>query len=154
MDDLKKRFNQKWVLNKETGCWDWTASCAGQGNYGQIKIPGTRKQDYAHRVSYRINIGEIPEGKYVLHRCDNPKCVNPNHLFLGSAKDNAQDMKSKNRHLPGEKNSMSVLTTKDVVAIRAMVDAGISQDSIANRFCDSQMTISRIKRRLLWSHVP
>ncbi len=153
MDVLKKRFDQKWSLNKETGCWDWTASCAGKG-YGQIKIPGTRKQDYAHRVSYRINIGEIPEGKYVLHRCDNPKCVNPAHLFLGNAKDNAQDMRDKGRHLPGEANTEAVLTAKDVIAIRAMLDTGMSQSRIAEMFGISQITVSRIKRRLRWAHVP
>lgn len=153
MDVLKKRFDQKWLLNKETGCWDWTASCAGKG-YGQIKIPGTRKQDYAHRVSYRINIGEIPEGKYVLHRCDNPKCVNPAHLFLGNAKDNAQDMRDKGRHLPGESNTEAVLTAKDVVAIRAVLDTGMPQSRIAKMFGISQITVSRIKRRLRWAHVP
>lgn len=152
MELVKKRFNEKWSVNRATGCWEWMASCAGKG-YGQMKIPGTRRQDYAHRISYRIHVGEIPKGKSVLHRCDNPKCVNPAHLFLGTAKDNAQDMKKKGRHLPGEANSGAILSEKDVRAIRALIATGIAQHQIAAMFGIAQITVSRIKRNLRWAHV-
>ena len=122
--------------------------------YGFIKIPSTRKQIYAHRLSYLMHRGEIPEGSYVLHRCDNPACVNPEHLFLGNAKDNAQDMASKDRHLRGERNTKAVLTAPDVVKIKKLLAIGdFSQKQIGKMFGVAQITISRINQGLLWKHI-
>lgn len=151
-EEWVRRFNSKWILN-ESGCWIWTATKLPRG-YGIIKIPKSRKYEYAHRLSYRIHKGEIAEGAYILHRCDNPSCVNPEHLFLGDAKANAIDMKSKNRHLCGEKNTESVLVEPDVVKIKAMLATGkFSQKEIAEVFGVAQITISRIHRGLRWGHI-
>ena len=152
MDDFEKRFRAKYVVDNESGCWVWTASLAGRG-YGQIKIPGTRKQDYAHRVAYRLFVGQIPDGLNVLHRCDNPRCVNPQHLFTGTKGDNSQDMKSKGRHLYGERNTEHVLFETDVRAIKALLAAGLPQKYIAEKFGVHQMTISRINQKKRWAHV-
>jgi DNA-binding CsgD family transcriptional regulator len=152
-DELRSRFNAKWSRNRDSGCWEWTASLAGVG-YGQLKLPLTRKQIYAHRLSYLMHLGEIPEGQYVLHRCDNPKCVNPEHLWLGTQKDNLQDMKRKDRHLRGERNSSAVLTPSEVRSIRLLCSAGdLSQQRIAKMFGIQQMQVSRIHRRERWAHI-
>src|SRR5574337_1068197 len=126
-----KRFNAKWKLDTENGCWIWQGAKLPKG-YGIIKIPKARRQEYAHRLSWVIARGAIPDGKYVLHRCDTPSCVNPEHLFLGDAKANSQDMKCKGRHLYGENNSKAVLVSPDVEKIKAMLATGkFSQPAIA-----------------------
>ena len=80
-------------VNKGDECWEWTASLSHNG-YGQIIkcIDGKKKHLIAHRVSWEIHFGPIPEGMKVLHRCDNRRCINPGHLFLGSCQDNTDDM--------------------------------------------------------------
>ena len=146
------RFNAKHAPD-ENGCWVWFGARLPKG-YGIIKIPLTRRQEYAHRLSWLIHRGEIPVGEYVLHRCDNPRCVNPSHLFLGDAKANQQDMKTKGRHLYGERNVMAVLTAPDVRKIKALIGTGgFSQEDIASMFGVAQVTISRIARGLRWAHI-
>ena len=88
-----KRFFDK--VNKTDSCWIWTAGLRGKTGYGVFKSNG--KVIDSHRVSYTIHKGEIPENMYVCHTCDNRKCVNPEHLFLGSAKNNWQDGFDKGR---------------------------------------------------------
>ena len=81
----------------ESGCWIWMLYCAKKG-YGSASLPSVKNVIGAHRVSYFIFKGDIPDGMYVLHRCDVPSCCNPSHLWLGSNKDNMQDKCSKGRH--------------------------------------------------------
>lgn len=147
-----ERFNAKWVEDKATGCWEWTGGKASKG-YGEIKIPGTRRQIPAHRLSYHIHRGAIPRGKCVLHRCDNPSCVNPEHLFIGTKLDNALDMVSKMRHLYGERQGAHKLTEKEVITIHEMMKLGVKQKAIAQQFGVCEMQISRIKRGLRWKHI-
>lgn len=89
-----ERFNEKYIVNEENGCWEWTARL-DQSGYGLLCYDGGMKG--AHRFSYKTYVGEIPEGIYVCHTCDNPKCVNPSHLFLGTQQDNMDDMYNKGR---------------------------------------------------------
>jgi HNH endonuclease len=151
-DELIRRFWDKVNKAGNEDCWLWTASVAGKG-YGQLKLPGQRRQTYAHRLSYEIHCGEIAEGQAVLHECDNPRCVNPKHLFLGTSGDNAQDMMRKGRHLYGERNTEHRLTEADVNRILDMLDQGVVQRHIANEFGVGQMTVSRIGRGERWRHV-
>ena len=83
----KERLLNKVSIDKEPGCWNWKASIIKDG-YGQFKFEG--KMEDAHRVSYKVFIGPIPENLHVLHKCDNPSCINPDHLFLGTQRDNAE----------------------------------------------------------------
>lgn len=115
---LKARF---WAKVKKTKtCWLWQGATNNHG-YGLIKQPLRSNQLLAHRVSYVIHFGPLPEGVCALHRCDNPPCVNPDHLFDGTKKDNTQDMISKGRNCcpKGEQHPKAKLTTEDVIQIRA-----------------------------------
>lgn len=81
--------------NPETGCWDWISGSRCHGGYGTVRTDG--KKRLAHRVSYEVFVGPIPEGKIVCHSCDNRMCVNPEHLWIGTQKDNVKDMLDKGR---------------------------------------------------------
>ena len=89
------RFNTKYLINEHTDCWEWTAATNNIG-YGMFRFDNYKMRT-AHRVSYELHKGPIPQGKVVCHTCDNPKCVNPDHLWVGTLKDNAQDMVNKGR---------------------------------------------------------
>lgn len=92
-----KRFFDK--VNKTDECWEWNAALRGKTGYGAFKLNG--KVIDAHRISYELHNGIIPNGMHVCHTCDNRKCVNPNHLFLGTYKDNHQDGVNKGRIING-----------------------------------------------------
>ena len=95
MKTVKDRFDTKYETCSKTGCWNWTAGRFHSG-YGYFGV-AEWKEKRAHRVSYRLHHGEIPEGKVICHTCDNPGCVNPEHLWLGTQKENMQDAKQKGR---------------------------------------------------------
>lgn len=84
----KEQFEQKYIVNEQTGCWEWTAAISKQG-YGRFNHTA------AHRYSYKMYVGEIPDGLFVCHHCDNKKCVNPDHFFLGTTTDNIRDAMKK-----------------------------------------------------------
>lgn len=102
-------------------CWEWTKGCTEDG-YGQFKIEGVSYK--AHRFSYELRFGPIPKDMQVCHSCDNPSCVNPDHLFLGTAKDNIKDCVNKKRNAFGEKNWKSKLSDLEVNEIKTLFASG------------------------------
>lgn len=136
-------------------CWPWHGA-RNVGGYGAanrhaINVP-------AHRMSYEINIGPIADGMKICHTCDNPPCVNPEHLFTGTQQDNLRDMERKGRRsggaLRGEHNPASKLTEESVRDIRAALSSGVIQRDLADKYGVTQAVISQIKRRASWKHVP
>lgn len=90
-----EKFLSKFKINEDTGCWEWSAGLNDKNGYGIFSQ--MQKRIYAHRYSYSFFIGEIADGLLVCHKCDNPKCCNPFHLFLGTNEDNMKDAKGKGR---------------------------------------------------------
>ena len=121
---LQERFDEKYEPVTESGCWIWTACSNGDG-YGLIAI--NSQPSRAHRVSWSLHKGIIPDGVNVLHKCDNPSCVNPDHLFLGTQQDNVTDMIQKNRHNHrGEANGKAKLNDDKVREIRLHCDKSVT----------------------------
>jgi hypothetical protein len=148
---LRERFNAQWVGEPNSGCWLWTGGISANG-YGAIYSEG--KQCGAHRVAYELHCGPIAVGLHVCHRCDVRSCVNPDHLFLGTIRDNNADMvaKGRNRYVPlrGSANGSAKLTDADVRAIRA---SQRGQVATARAFGVAPSLISRIRQRKSWSHI-
>lgn len=149
MKITKDRIENKVELVTESGCWIWMGTTTR--GYGQIE--SDTKKYYAHRASYQAFVGEIPEGMNVCHRCDNRFCVNPSHLFLGTQKDNLQDMKRKGRSTIGEKNARSKLTEKQVQQIKNGLRSGLKEKYLANLYGVCRQSINNIKNGRVWNHV-
>ena len=147
---LAERFWAKVEKKVQDDCWEWQGTRNNNG-YGQIG-KGARGSGllYAHRVSWELASGPIPKGMCVLHHCDNPGCVNPAHLFLGTMADNMRDMVDKGRSARGEGKWSVKLTEQDVHEIRQMLSRGISQMVIAEKYGVTQRTISMIKTGETW----
>lgn len=131
-------------IDPDDGCWNWNGAAKRTG-YGVMGIDG--RQWLVHRVAWTIWRGDIPKGMQVLHRCDNPRCFNPDHLFLGDHAENMRDRNGKIRHASGSRHGMSKLTDADVEAIRA---SDLRNPDLAERFGVSTWTISRIRNRRSW----
>lgn len=130
-----------------SGCWVWPLWKDKEG-YGRAK-DADGKTVIAPREAYRLGVGPIPSGLFVLHRCDNPPCVRPSHLFVGTQKDNAQDAIKKGRFVRGSRNGGSKITEAQAVAIR--VDRR-TQMEIAAAYGISQSNVSLIKLGKHWGH--
>ena len=134
------------VKKSRRGCWNWTGhSCRG---YGRIRVSG--KIQKASRFSYQLHYGPIPEGVWVLHKCDNKLCVNPEHLELGDAKKNTQDAVNRGciKPMRGEKHPLSKLTQKQVDEIKA--NPLSTQRELAIKYGVSSQLIGSIRRGKLW----
>lgn len=147
---IKERFFR--YVSKGDSCWEWMGCKRKTARpYGQFFI--TDKAFYAHRVSWTIHRSPIPAGLGVLHHCDNPSCVNPDHLFLGTNADNNLDMRSKGRskNLTGESHGCSVLTWNEVREIRdKYIPKTYSTTRLAHEYGVSQPAIWRIIHRKTW----
>lgn len=132
-------------------CWVWRHKSLREG-YGQVRFG--RSQNFSvHRVSYTLFKGRIDKGKSVLHICDNRRCFNPNHLFLGTQKDNIHDAIKKGRNTRGEKQWSAKITGKEVKEIREIASCGAPHREIAKAFGLSQANVSRIVSKKLWKHI-
>lgn len=151
------RAERFWPKVDECGlgeCWEWTARRHKQG-YGLLsEWDGSRRSRLlAHRVSWEIANGPIPAGLHVLHHCDNPPCVNPAHLFLGTQVDNNLDKHRKGRTPCGEDTAMAKLSADAVREIRRRGHAGEMQTALSREFAVSRRQIGRIVERDSWRSV-
>ena len=156
-------------INKTDYCWIWTGSMQTNG-YGRIFYDG--KDHKAHRVSYELNIGHIPKGMIICHKCDNPSCVNPDHLFLGTNQDNSIDMVQKGRNniesrsgdnhwmkkhpdkiAKGSSLNKSCLTEDNVIKLRKEFSSGATQVALAKKYGTTNKNIFHIVHRKTWKHI-
>ncbi len=152
---LETRFWQ--FVQKSTDCWLWTGKLSKSG-YGRIVSGGSvtkgAKTLRAHRVSWELAFGSIPDGLQVLHHCDNPRCVRPDHLFLGSHIDNMVDRNAKGHYPRGVRHPNAKLTDDAIREIRRLYAAGgFRQQDLADRYGVNQTLIGFIVRRIYWRHV-
>lgn len=149
---LKDRLLENSSINMEYGCMEWIAG-KDRGGYGIIKF--ANKNTRAHRAAYELWIGQIPEGMCVLHKCDNPSCINPEHLFLGTQQDNMIDMSNKGRSVPaicnGENNGRAKLTEGQVIQIRAIT--GLTHREISDMFGIKRGSVTNIRLGKTWKHL-
>ena len=167
---LRARFF-KYVQKDESGCWLWTGM-KDRAGYGRIRVgnAGSRIRR-AHRVSYELHVGLIPNGLHICHHCDTPACVNPDHLFAGTSSENMQDMVRKGRanpkpkrgdesnrrthpesyaHLHGEGSGMAKLTTNRMLEVYDLKNTGVSTYHVADQFSVSRSLVRQIWARKIW----
>lgn len=146
------RFWSKVDVQCPSKCWTWLAGVDLDG-YGLFKID--RRTTRAARFCAELRYGEIPEGLWALHTCDNPICVNPHHIYLGTPSQNSHDRerRERGRKSNGSLNGANVLNEEQVLDIRAKHAAGLSNKEIAAMFGVCRPTISLIVRRKTWTHI-
>lgn len=136
-----------------TGCHVWTGAISS-GGYGAFHLSKPRRVVRAHRFAWECEHGPIPAGECVCHRCDNPSCVNPRHMFLGTQAENMADKKKKAREARGQTLPQTKLTADQVLTIRGAWNSGVvRQKQLAEAFGVHQAQISRIVRRKDWKHL-
>lgn len=146
-----ERFKKYLGAPDENGCIPWLGNCHPRSGHGVFYDTPTRVQ--AHRFAYALAYGEFDNKLCVCHRCDNPPCVNPEHLFLGTQKDNLDDMRAKKRHAVGAATGRARLTESNVIEIRSLLSQGLYQHVIAAKFGVSQKAVFKIAHGLTWKHV-
>jgi hypothetical protein len=160
---VEERFWEKVAVGKSwTLCWEWLGSKDGSG-YGMLSVAGATQR--AHRFSWVLTRGPIPKGIQVLHHCDNPGCVNPAHLWLGTNADNVHDKMIKHRESRGEAHGRTCripkqthhpkkLTAEKVLQIRALyAEGGITMPDIARRYNINDGTVYQIIKKQIWRHI-
>ena len=157
---FQQRFFTK-VKTMENGCDEWTGAQDLKRGYGKVWVPELHKLARVTRVAYAIAFGPFPQELDVCHHCDNPRCVNPKHLFLGTASDNLKDCSRKGR-LGGictpERNGWSKgvgfkLSEQDVLRIRSLVASGVSRQAVAEQYRVGKYTIRDIVQRRTWKFI-
>jgi hypothetical protein len=142
-----ERFIGKYDVSP-TGCWIWNRSTNKHG-YGQFPRGFGQSPINASRASYIAHVGNVPDDLEVCHKCDTPRCVNPEHLFIGTHSDNMLDCIRK-----GRKNPKRKLSAEDVVSMRMLFASGKKMSTLAVRFGIGRGTVGEIIRREIWKHVP
>lgn len=147
--NIKERFMAK--VDQSADCWIWTARKTPQG-YGRFSLHGVNK--LAHRVAFELFQGPIG-GLHVLHRCDNPSCVNPDHLWLGTNADNVADkvVKGRTPDLAGSRNPNSKLSAEDVLEIRCQFMSGVGRAELAKRYGVCAPYINQIATKKVWRQI-
>lgn len=136
------------IINPETGCWEKQNGLNPVSKHSRIGFDCV--QSGGHRFSYELLVGPIPDGQFIRHKCDNPPCVNPDHLIPGSQQDNMDDMKARGRSLVGEKAPAAKLREEDAQQIYLSDE---NHERLANRFSVTPVTVRHIKEGVTWSHV-
>jgi hypothetical protein len=144
---VEERFHFHVSPEPNSGCHLWTAATYPNG-YGQVGVNG--RMQLAHRVAWELANGPIPDGLFVCHRCDVRACVNPDHLFLGTRRQNVDDMLAKKRHVHGAKHPCSKLSENVARAIKAATG---KQLDIARAFGVQRSVVCRIKSGDRWGHL-
>lgn len=140
-------------VEKSDGCWLWTGELAGKG-YGRMKFAGVR--EHAHRMSWEFANGPVQAGLLVLHKCDTPACVRPDHLFLGTQKDNMRDMHAKGRavQVRGEQHGRAKLTEEQARQLLAEYRAGgVTQKELADRYGLHPVYVNKMIKGHKWAHL-
>lgn len=147
-----ERFWEKVDKNGPNGCWVWTAGLHKQFGYGQFWYNGIN--DLAHRMSWRLTYGEIPDGLNVCHKCDNPPCCNPDHLFLGTDLDNARDRNAKGRHnMPrGSALPHAKVTEAMIPQIHELRNRGLTHKQIGEIVGLGRAAVGLILNGKNWKH--
>ena len=161
------RIQRNSYIDFKTGCWNWAGTMKGKSKlkrYGSLTIgsrsDGSRRQVSAHRYSYEVFVGFIPEGMFVCHKCDNPSCVNPDHLFTGTRQDNIDDREVKGRNKPRdfgkhEQHPNAILSWKDVKAIRSKYNKIRGEiQALADQYKVDRKTVSDIVNMKTWIPAP
>lgn len=140
-------FENKYIVNQENGCWEWNRTIDVRG-YGVIRVNG--KKIKAHRLSYELKNGKIPDGLFVCHKCDNPRCVNPGHLFVGTTQENTADRNRKNRQMRGVKHWCAKLTDDIVREIRSK---NMTSKEAFDVYGVNKGIFYNIRWRKTWKHI-
>lgn len=146
--DVEKAFWNRVYKRAENECWDWEGYLMPNG-YGQLKVK--ERNVYAHRFSFKLHFGFLPDHLLVCHKCDNRNCVNPNHLFLGTHKENTRDMDLKGRRVT--KPGTQKITRTDAKQIRALSKDGIHVNMIAEKYKLKPCTIRNIIAGRIWKNI-
>lgn len=155
---IEETFLDGFARLNDMECWNWHGPKIKSG-YGRVNFGN--KSYGAHRFSYQYYISSIPEGMFVCHKCDNPCCVNPAHLFIGTIQDNNADCVNKGRHITfpnakrpkGSKHALSKLTEKEVMQIKRYIAEGMKDSDIFSLFNVSLSAINHIRIKRTWKHL-
>lgn len=149
----ERLWNKVEASPEPDGCWLFTAGAQTDSGHGMLYVKPHMR--LAHRVSWTLTYGPIPDGGVIMHRCDIPRCVRPDHLVLGTVALNNADRDQKKRTVVprGEANAGALLTDRQVRAIRSLAAAGAAPHDVANCAGVSVATVTRIVRGQAWTHV-
>lgn len=145
---IKEKLDMNVIKVPESGCWIWMGMISRYG-YGRFTF-GTKTNFSAHRTSYELKYGKIPDGMLALHHCDVKCCVNPDHIFIGTQQENMTDKVTKNRQAKGESHGMSKLTKEQATEAKF---SGAKTSELAKKFNCSAVMIRQIRSGHYWKHL-